>query len=116
MHKKGNERFKENDVILFKRNDKYILHRIVKVYEDHYSTLGDNCIHCEANIKDEEVLGILTSFQRDGKKIDINDTLYQLYIKATRLFEKPRIVSKKGIIALKRVVKSIPIIRKIRHS
>ena len=33
------------DVVLYKRGtDQYVLHRIIKVYEDFYDILGDNCI------------------------------------------------------------------------
>ncbi len=100
-------RLKENDVILFKRNGRYILHRIVEVYDDHYTTMGDNCITCEENIRDEEILGVLTGFQRDGRGFDINDRSYRLYIRWIRSTEKGRIVLKKVLAKTKRMIKSL---------
>lgn len=102
--RKGNDRCKENDVVLFKRNGKYILHRVVKVFDDHYTILGDNCISYEENVRDDDILGVLISFQREGKKVELNDPAYRLYVKQLRLFEKPRILMKKGYLFIRKAV------------
>lgn len=93
--KKPKERLKENDVILFCRDGRYILHRIVEVFEDHYTALGDNTIGYENNVTDDEILGVLISFQRNGKNISVNDLRYRIYVVFVRLFEKPRILLKR---------------------
>lgn len=105
--KKTEARCKENDVVLFELNGKYILHRIVEVFDDHYTILGDNCVNYEKNIKDENILGILISFQRNGQIIRTSDTKYNIYIFLLRLFEKPRIVSKKLLAACKKRIKEL---------
>ncbi len=107
IRKKTNQRFKENDVVLFKRNGDYILHRIVKVFDDHYTILGDNCISYEENIKDEDILGVLVSFRRNGKNVDTDNLLYQIYEFFIRLFEKPRIIRKKAVILTKRFIRRL---------
>ena len=105
--KKAEERCKVNDVVLFKRNGKFILHRIVEVFDDHYSTLGDNCVNYEKNIKDEDILGILVSFQKNGHTINTDDIKYRIYVYFLRFFEKPRILMKRKLAALKRTVKQL---------
>ena len=69
------------DVILFKRNGKYILHRVVGVKENDYTTAGDNTISKEYHVKDKEILGVLTSFVRDGKEIKTTDKDYKMYVR-----------------------------------
>lgn len=49
--KKTEARCKENDVVLFELNGKYILHRIVEVFDDHYMILGDNCVNYEKTLR-----------------------------------------------------------------
>lgn len=62
-------RCKKYDVALYKRSDgAYVLHRIVKVLPDGYVFLGDNCLNKEYGITDQQVLGVMTSFVRDGKE------------------------------------------------
>ena len=105
--KKKTDRCRENDVVLFKLNGKYILHRVVKVYADHYTMLGDNCESYERNIKEEDVIGVLVSFYRDGKSIKTDDQRYSIYVFFLRLFERPRILCKRMLSQFKRKIKSL---------
>ena len=71
-------RLKKLDVALYKRpNGQYVLHRVVKVLEDGYVILGDNCAAKEYNIKDSQILGVLTSLVRAGTEIDLNSFGYE---------------------------------------
>ncbi|MDO5305842.1 MAG: hypothetical protein Q4E87_09745, partial [bacterium] len=65
-------RLKKYDVPLYKRGNDYVLHRIVKVLPDSYVICGDNCLNKEYGITDEQILGVLTEFYRDGTHIDMN--------------------------------------------
>ena len=77
---KGTERCKKYDVVLYRRpSDPYVLHRIIEVLPDSYVIRGDNCIVKEYNIKDEDILGVLTSFQLNGRTISVSDWRYKLY-------------------------------------
>lgn len=68
IDKKGAERCKKYDAVLYKSGGRYILHRVIKVRENDYVIVGDNCRVPEYGIKDENILGILTAVVRDGKK------------------------------------------------
>jgi Peptidase S24-like. len=72
-------RLKKYDVALYKRDDQYILHRVVKVMPDHYLIRGDNTYSLEY-VPDSDVIGILMGFQRKGKQYSVIDTSYLLYV------------------------------------
>lgn len=78
--KKTCGRFKKYDVVLYRRPPShYVLHRIVEVRENDYVILGDNCLNKEYGIKDEDILGVLTSFVRNGKEYTVEDKGYLRY-------------------------------------
>lgn len=61
---------------------KYIMHRIVKVCDDHYVIVGDNMLTREY-VTDDMICGVLVGFYKNGKRyIDCkNSRLYKLYSK-----------------------------------
>ena len=73
-------RCRKYDVVLYKRQDQYILHRIMKVLPGGYETCGDHNWRKDAFVKEEQVLGVLTSFVHDGKEISSDSFLYRCYI------------------------------------
>ena len=72
-------RLKKYDVPLYKRGDKYILHRIIKVRENDYVIRGDNTYQKEYGICDSDIVGILNTFVRNGKEYSVNDIKYRIY-------------------------------------
>ena len=89
-------RLKKFDVALYKRaNGQYVLHRVVKVLEDGYVILGDNCCSKEYNIKESQILGVLTSLVRNGKEIDLNSFGYKLYVRARYAHYPVRVIISK---------------------
>ena len=74
------EPLKKYDVILFKRNNKYLLHRIIKVKENSYDTAGDHNWWKEYDVTPSEIVGVLTAIVRDGKEIKPDDPSYQFYV------------------------------------
>lgn len=81
IRRKGNERCKKYDVVLYKRGNRYILHRILKVLPDGgYLIVGDHCTRIEDDIKDENILGIMTRVQRNGKDITPDNFWYKFYV------------------------------------
>ena len=87
------DRLKKKDVALYKRNDGYVFHRVIKVMPDHYIIRGDNCYYKEV-VTDDMVIGVLKEFYRgktksqitpngnaDSPKIELNSFKYQVYIK-----------------------------------
>ena len=106
VRKKGEERCKRGDVVLYRRPpDQYVLHRIIKVRPEDYVILGDNCIAKEYGIRDESIIGVLTGFVRDGKEYSVTDPGYRVY-SALWLNTMPiRIAVKKCILKAKRLVR-----------
>ena len=80
--KDTNGRFHNHEVVLYKRHSDgaYVLHRIVEVREKDYVILGDNCVKREYGITDEDILGVMTSFVRDGKTVQVTNPLYKAYV------------------------------------
>ena len=73
------------DVALYRRGEKYVLHRVVGRYENGsekgYVICGDNCVTLEYVPRDN-VLGVLSGFYRDGHRIDCETSRgYHVYSK-----------------------------------
>ena len=80
VEKRGPDRLKAGDVVLYRRPpDKYVLHRIVQVREKDYVILGDNCVNREYGITDDDILGVMTGFVRDGEQHTVTERGYRLY-------------------------------------
>lgn len=75
----GSHKCKKNDVILYRINNRYVLHRIVQVRAQDYVMRGDRCIKKEYGITQQHVLGIMTSFVKKGKVKSVKGFLYRLY-------------------------------------
>ena len=73
-------KLKKYDVVLYKRGDKYILHRILKVLPHGYIIAGDHNTFLERDVTDDMILGVMTKIVRDGKTISINDFGYKVYV------------------------------------
>ena len=71
---------KKYDVILYKRGDQYILHRVLKVLPDGYIIAGDHNTFIETDIKDDCILGVMTRIIRNGKSITPDNIWYRLYV------------------------------------
>ena len=92
VRKKGPERCKVGDVVLYKRPpDKYVLHRIVEVRRDSYVILGDNCVNREYGIRDSDILGVMTGYIRDGKEHSVTEQAYLDYTARILRNEKKRV-------------------------
>lgn len=80
IRKKGTGRCKRYDAVLYKRGDKYILHRILKVRPNDYVICGDHNIRKEYGITDAQILGVMTRVIRNGKSIYPTDWKYKLCV------------------------------------
>ena len=74
------ERAHKYDVVLYKRGDMYILHRVLKVLPDGYIIAGDHCVQVETDIKDEDILGVMTRVVRNGRSITPDHFFYKFYV------------------------------------
>ena len=78
--KKGEARCEVGDVVLYRRPPcHYVLHRIVKVRENDYVILGDNCVNREYGVTDNDILGVMVGYVRNGKAHSANEPLYIFY-------------------------------------
>ena len=86
--KKSDGKLKKYDLPLYKREDgKYILHRIIKVHKNgYYTCLGDNTWKKEYPVKPSQIIGVVTSFNRNGKEISVENKGYKLYVKTWKFF------------------------------
>ena len=79
---KKTKKLKKHDVALYKRKSgDYVLHRVMAVGEDGYTFCGDNQTTLENGVTDDMVLGVMTAFWRDEKKVEITSLSYRLYTK-----------------------------------
>ncbi len=72
----------KHDVAMYDRGGsrRYVLHRVVEVYDGYYTFLGDNCISKEKNIPEGSIVAVLDSFIRNGKIISLDHPLYKFYV------------------------------------
>ena len=72
------ERLKRLDVALYKRGEKYVLHRVLQPIDGGYIIRGDNCYEDEL-VPEDAVLGVLTEFFRKDKHFYCTDEKYIRY-------------------------------------
>ena len=72
---------KKGDAVVYPSKDgQFVLHRIVKIKNGEYIIRGDNNYFTEYGITDNDIVGMLKCFYRDGKFIDCEtDKKYKLY-------------------------------------
>ncbi len=78
---KNKERLKKYDVpVYLTKSGKYVMHRIIKVCDDHYVIVGDNRTEMEY-VTDDMICGVLAGFYKNGKRyVDCQKSKsYKLY-------------------------------------
>ena len=101
------------DVALYRRGEKYVLHRVVGHYENGsekgYVICGDNCVTLEY-VPRENVLGVLSGFYRDGHRIDCETSRgYHVYSKLWVALFPARKVCKGASAAVRHAGKRVPL-------
>ncbi len=80
---KPEERLKKYDIpVYILPSGKYVMHRVVEVFDDHYTIVGDNLLKREY-VTDDMIIGKLVAFYKNGKRyIDLEtNKAYKLYSK-----------------------------------
>lgn len=67
------------ETVLYRRGERYVLHRIVKVLPEGYVICGDNCWRREYDIGDAQIIGVMTAFVRDGVETPVTSRGYRAY-------------------------------------
>lgn len=104
--KSDGERAAKYDVVLYRRGEKYVLHRVLELKEDGYIIRGDNCITDE-DIKEDQVIGIMTGYVRKGKEYSTDSPEFKSYTKRMLMLSPARITLTKAKYKLKRAVKKV---------
>lgn len=71
-------RAKKYDVVLYRRDTKCIMHRVIGVLPDGYTIRGDNSFDKEY-VPEQQLIGVMQGFYRDERFISADDRLYRLY-------------------------------------
>lgn len=81
--KKQKGPLRKYDIPLYQRsNGTYVLHRVIKVNPDgSYVMCGDNQTIKEYGITDENIIGVVESFERKGKQYSCRHWGYKIYCK-----------------------------------
>ena len=76
----ASEELEKYDLPLYIRDDgHFVLHRIVAVKGDVYTCIGDNQFVYEKGVRRDQMIGVVTSFCRDGKRIDTSKMSHRVY-------------------------------------
>ena len=72
---------KQNDVLLYRNADSQdtILHRVVKTKNGKLILRGDNLYYNENDIRQENIVGVLNAFYRNGKYYECNFLFERAY-------------------------------------
>ncbi len=106
VRKKEQDRCKKYDVVLYRRPpSSYVLHRVIKVRENDYVILGDNCVNKEYGITDGDIIGVMTSYVHKGKKHSVSELGYRIYSHIWVDFAPVRVFLMRIRFKLKRLMK-----------
>ncbi len=73
------EKLKKYDLPVYRfPSGKYVMHRVIKVEDDHYICNGDNLFAFE-KVYPDQLIAIVSAFTRDGKRISVDSFGYKLY-------------------------------------
>lgn len=81
--RKSDGNFKVNDVLLYRKKatDEFILHRLIKITKNGFVIRGDNRYSVETDITNDDIIGVMKGFERNGKYYDCEKSrAYKLYI------------------------------------
>lgn len=73
------EQLRKYDIALYRRDSgAYVLHRIIAAGET-YTCIGDNQYTYETGLHHDQMIGIVTGFERNGKLHSVQEPGYLLY-------------------------------------
>lgn len=73
------KKLKKYDLPLYQREDgQYVMHRIVRV-DEAYGCMGDRQFELEYPVRHDQMIAVVSSFVRKGKRYSVADWRYRLY-------------------------------------
>ena len=74
------EKIKQFDIVLYmNQENKAILHRIIRCKPSGYLIVGDNQFQVDGPVKPEQIVAVVTEFNRNGKNISCSKWWVKLY-------------------------------------
>ena len=102
------EKLNKYDLPLYRRdNGQYVLHRIVRAGDD-YTCAGDNQFALEHPVRHDQMIGLVTSFTRDGRRIEVTDPAYRRYCRFWCATRPVRHFARRVKGRLRRIIKGAP--------
>lgn len=104
---KAPPKLKKYDIPLYRRNNgQYVLHRIVDVGET-YTCIGDAQFVKECGIRDEQIIAVVTSFNRGKRCYSVTSPVYRIYCRIWHYSRFIRHFAKRSIGWLKRRIRRL---------
>ncbi len=108
--KAASEPLKKYDLPLYRRLDgAFVLHRVVRKpsTDGTYTMCGDNQWQLEKGISHNQIVGVVTAFERSGKSYSTDNSAYKLYCRLWVAIMPIRHLFFGGINKIKRVLKRL---------
>ena len=100
------EKIRWGDIVLFERNNgRYALHRVISKGSKGFSMAGDNQWYFETNLPYNQVIGVVTDIDRNGKLISVKHIFIRMYKVLVTAIVFPRIYIWKAIQKLLRIIR-----------
>ena len=68
------------DVVLYRRGEQYVLHRVIAPGEKYCLIRGDSTYNLE-KVSNDNIFAVLESFVRNGRSFSADSLLYRLYVR-----------------------------------
>ena len=96
---------RRGDLPLYQRkNGQYVLHRVISVGEK-YICCGDHQVEPEYGIEHEQIIAVVSSFTRKGKRVSVDAPGYRAYCCLWMAIRPLRCAWRKGKGLLKRIAR-----------
>ncbi|RIA75633.1 signal peptidase I [Anaeroplasma bactoclasticum] len=80
------ESLQKGDIVLFRRFDEsFVLHRIIRVNNDSYDIVGDHQGIVEKNVLFGQMIGVVISYNKNGKEHHMKNLRYKIYKALVRI-------------------------------
>ena len=98
-------KIKKYDLPLYQRdNGQYVLHRVVKVGQT-YTCIGDNQFEFETDLRQDQMIAMVTMFTHGKKEIPVDRLSYRIYCRFWHYSRPVRYLLRKGIRWLRRHIR-----------
>lgn len=85
------DKVKNHDVVFYRREDgSYVLHRVIGKGLKGYKLCGDDQIVVEYPVNKDEIIAVMTGFERNGIFVSSSNPKYRLYVGVWCWFRKLR--------------------------